>query len=197
MDSAKPLVQVVDLSVDYWQRGSWVNVVDGLDLSVDPAETFGLVGESGSGKSTTANAVLGYRPAGCRYRRGSVWFGGEDLHRLPIANLRKVWGRAISYVPQDPTTALSPGMTAGKQIAEVLLVHDYCSSFRQARDRTLELLSLVSLPDPADLQEVPLPAQRGSTATCRNCHGAGLRPSTHSLGRTNNWAGCNHTSTGT
>jgi len=148
MQSNEPLIEIRDLTVDYWQQGAWTAVVEQLRLQVASAETFGLVGESGCGKSTTANALLGYRPRSARYRAGSVWFGGRDLLTLPNRELQRLRGRKISLVPQNPTTALSPAMRVGNQIVETLMVHSYCSSGKEAKERTLELFRLVSLPAP-------------------------------------------------
>ena len=149
MASRIPLIEVRKLHVDYWQQSRWVTVVEGLNLDVRLGETFGLVGESGCGKSTTANVMLGYRPAGSRYRKGSVTFGGKDLLALPAKDLRQLVGSQISLVTQNPATALSPGMQVGKQIAETILVHRYCSSEAEARKRTLDLIGLVSLASPS------------------------------------------------
>lgn len=151
MQQAELLIEIRNLSVDYWQQSEWVNVVEGLDMHVNGGETFGLVGESGCGKSTTANAMLGYRPPGCRYSQGSVCFGGQDLLTMRARDLRKVVGREISLVPQNPTTALSPAMRVGKQVVETLLVNRYSSSSEEAKERTLDLFRMVSLPAPEDL----------------------------------------------
>jgi len=144
----QPLIEIHDLDVDYYQQGIWVPVVENLHLHVNRAETFGLVGESGCGKSTTANVLLGFKPRGARYGSGSCWFEGRDLLALPSAELEEVRGSKITLVPQNPTTALSPGMTVGDQIAEILISHKRASSRQNARQRAVELLGLVSLADP-------------------------------------------------
>ena len=142
------MIEVRDLNVAYRQQGEWVRVVEDLSLSVGRAEAFGLVGESGSGKSTTVNALLGYRPPGARYGPGSVMFHGQDLLRLPGAELQRIRGNRISLVPQNPATALSPGMQVGRQLVETLLAHRCSPTPAEARERSLELLRLVSLPSP-------------------------------------------------
>ena len=144
----QPLIEIHDLDVEYYQQGAWVPVVENLHLHVNRAETFGLVGESGCGKSTTANVMLGFRPRGARYRSGSCWFEGRDLLALPNAALEEVRGNKIALVPQNPTTALSPGMCVGDQIAETLLTHKRSASRQHAHDRAVELLGLVSLTEP-------------------------------------------------
>jgi peptide/nickel transport system ATP-binding protein len=148
MDHQKPLIEINNLSVEYWQQGRWVQVIEGLSLQVHPAETFGLVGESGCGKSTTANVLLGFAPRGARYSSGEVWFEGQDLLKLKPSALQKVRGRKISLVPQNPTTALSPGMKVGNQVVEVLINHAFSRSTEEARQRTIELFRRVSLKSP-------------------------------------------------
>ncbi|MGW8251164.1 MAG: dipeptide ABC transporter ATP-binding protein, partial [Anaerolineales bacterium] len=125
---------------------SWVKVIEGLSLKVYPGETFGLVGESGCGKSTTANAIMGYRPRGARYSSGSVCFEDKDLLQLDDSKLQKLRGAKISLVPQNPTTALSPGMRVGPQIAETLLTHHFSRNKAEAKERAIDLLRQVSLP---------------------------------------------------
>jgi peptide/nickel transport system ATP-binding protein len=148
MQGNKPIIEIRDLSVDYWQQDRWISVIEGLRLHVNPAETLGLVGESGCGKSTTANVFLGYRPRGARYRSGSAFFDGQDLLKLPDSALQRIRGGKISLVPQNPTTALSPAIRGGNQIVEVLKVHRYSKTNREARERTLDLFGRVGLPNP-------------------------------------------------
>jgi peptide/nickel transport system ATP-binding protein len=143
-----PLIEVMQLDVEYWQQQAWVKVIEGLSLQVLPGETFGLVGESGCGKSTTASALLGFHPRAARYTRGAVWFESKDILKVPEAEMQKIRGAKISLVPQNPTTALSPGMRVGQQIAETLLNHHYCKDGSEARTRTIELFRQVSLKNP-------------------------------------------------
>ncbi len=147
MEQNGPLIEIRDLTVEYWQGDRWNPVVENLSLHINPAETLGLVGESGCGKSTTANALLGYRPRSARYRSGHVFFGGQDLLRLSDSALQRIRGRQISFVPQNPTTALSPGIHVGDQIVEALMVHHYSKTAHEARERALDLLTRVGLPN--------------------------------------------------
>jgi peptide/nickel transport system ATP-binding protein len=149
----EPLIRIENLSVEYWQQNHWVRIIEGLSLNIDPAETFGLVGESGCGKSTTANALLGFCPRSARYTSGKVWFEGKDLFSLPPRTLQRLRGSSISLVPQNPTTALSPGMRVGSQIAESLLVHRYCMTREEVRERAIDLFSQVSLQNPEEVFE--------------------------------------------
>jgi peptide/nickel transport system ATP-binding protein len=145
---ASTLIEVDGVSVDYWTEDHWTRVVDDVTLAVRPGEAMGLVGESGCGKTTTAYTLLGYSRPNSRVRSGQVRFEGVDLLQLPTRDLQRIRGRKISLVPQNPTTALSPGIRVGNQLVETLLDHDWCSTAREARQRTLDLFSLVSLPDP-------------------------------------------------
>ncbi|MEY9963169.1 peptide/nickel transport system ATP-binding protein [Streptacidiphilus sp. MAP12-16] len=136
------LLQVRGLHVDF----TGVPAVRGVDLDVRRGEVLGVVGESGSGKSVTAMAVLGLLPATAR-ARGSVRLGGTELLGRPRAELAKIRGRRIAMVFQDPLSALTPVYRIGDQIAEALLVHQDIGR-AAARDRAVELLDLVGIPDP-------------------------------------------------
>lgn len=146
-EKCTPLIEVEHLSIDFWNQQRWVNVVNDVTFAVRPSEALGLVGESGCGKTTTAYTLLGYRRPNSRIRAGRVHFGGRDLLRLSSADLRRIRGKQISLVPQNPTTALSPGMSVGDQIHEVLNAHDVGAA-DERRDRVYDLLRQVRLPDP-------------------------------------------------
>ena len=98
-------------------------VLDGVSLEIGRGESIGLVGESGSGKTTLAHALLGYARPGLVFRAGSVRVDGEQLVGRSEGELRSLRGRLISYVPQDPATALNPSIRIGKQIREICRVH--------------------------------------------------------------------------
>ncbi len=122
-------------------------VVEGVDFEVAPGEILGLVGESGSGKSTVALALLGYCQPGLRIAAGAVEVGGADLLALPEREARSYRGRAVSYVPQDPQSALSPAQRIGDQVRRVLRRH------APARDRPETVSAIferVGLPADAD-----------------------------------------------
>jgi peptide/nickel transport system ATP-binding protein len=142
------LVEVDDLSVAYHHDDGWLRVVDGVSFTIASGEAFGLVGESGCGKSTVAYHLLGYRRPGSRVESGRIIFQGEDLLRLERPALDTLRGDRISLVPQNPTTALSPGMRVGEQIAEVLRWHGRKRAAGGAGQRIAELFGLVGLPEP-------------------------------------------------
>jgi peptide/nickel transport system ATP-binding protein len=142
------LVTVEGLTIDFWSNDRWNNVVNNATFSLARGEALGLVGESGCGKTTTALSLLGFQRPGSRIRSGSIHFGGRDLARLSRRELQKVRGRRVSLVPQNPTTALSPGLRIGDQLVEAMSVHGVGSSGGERRRRVRELIAHVRLPDP-------------------------------------------------
>ncbi|MGL6235164.1 MAG: dipeptide ABC transporter ATP-binding protein [Segniliparus sp.] len=144
-----PLLQVADLTVAIGGTA----VVRGVSFAVEAGEAVAVVGESGSGKSVTALSVLGLLPDAARVT-GSIRFEGQELVGQPDKHLSKIRGAGISMVFQDPLSSLTPVYTVGDQIAEALLVHGGRGgrpslTKRQARDRAVELLDLVGVPNPA------------------------------------------------
>ena len=122
MDAA-PVIAVQCLSVSYRQGEGFLQVVDKVSFSVAPGEVFGLVGESGCGKSTIALQLLGYRSPAMRTDGGEIRFEGKNLLSLDRPGLDRVRGARIAFVPQNPTTALNPGIRVGAQIDERLPPH--------------------------------------------------------------------------
>jgi peptide/nickel transport system ATP-binding protein len=146
-DLSAPLLRVEGLTVDFPVGGRRVAVVRDVGLAVGRREIVGLVGESGSGKSMTALALLRLVPPPGRIAAGRVLLDGEDLLALPEARLRRVRGRRIAMVFQEPATALNPVYSIGFQIAEAVRAHRPLSR-RAALDEAARLLDLVALPDP-------------------------------------------------
>ncbi|MBT9333303.1 ABC transporter ATP-binding protein [Paracidobacterium acidisoli] len=118
-----------------------------LSLEIAPGESLGLVGESGSGKSVTALAVLGLLDPIARLH-GVIRFDGQNLLDLAPDPMRRLRGREIAMIFQEPMTALNPVMTVGEQIAESVRVHHHELSRRQVRETVLEAMNSVALPDP-------------------------------------------------
>lgn len=141
------VLRVEDLRVTFRVEGGQVEAVRGVSFEVMPGEVLGIVGESGSGKSVSMSSVLGLLPGSARVE-GHVWFGGQDLLALPYSRLRRVRGREIAMVFQDPMTSFNPVRTIGHQIAEAVRVHEDVSR-KVARARAIELLDLVGVPSPA------------------------------------------------
>src|SRR5215470_17712891 len=144
----KPLLVVDDLRTYFDLRHGVVKAVDGVSFSLAPHETLAIVGESGCGKSITALSLIRLVPdPPGRIAGGSVKLAGVDLARLTEDEMRGVRGKDISMIFQEPMTSLNPVMTIGRQIAEVLLLHEGLSR-SQARARTIDMLRLVRLPEP-------------------------------------------------
>jgi peptide/nickel transport system ATP-binding protein len=142
---AAPVIAVEGLSVSYRQGAGFSRVVDDVSFSVAPGEVFGLVGESGCGKSTIALQLLGYRSPAMRTDGGEIGFEGRDLLALDRPELDRIRGARIAFVPQNPTTALNPGIRVGAQIDEILRAHGKSDPDKR-HQRTLELFGLVGLP---------------------------------------------------
>jgi peptide/nickel transport system ATP-binding protein len=122
--------------------------VDDVSFHIGRGETLGLVGESGSGKSMTALSIIRLVPAGARIAAGRIVLDGRNLLELDDESMRRVRGRRIGFVFQEPMVALDPVYTIGYQIAETLAVHDLARG-AAARRRAVELLEAVRVPDPA------------------------------------------------
>jgi peptide/nickel transport system ATP-binding protein len=140
------LLEVEDLSVRFRTEDGAVQAVDQVSFGVAPREVVALVGESGCGKSVTAMAVTRLLPSNASVT-GRVLFGGTDLLQLPTAELRRVRGKEVAYVFQEPMTALNPSFSVGFQLRETLRHHEGMSR-RDAQRRAVELLELVGIPAP-------------------------------------------------
>jgi oligopeptide/dipeptide ABC transporter ATP-binding protein len=150
-----PLLAVDDLRVHFWTGGGTVHAVNGISFEIAAGETLGIVGESGCGKSVTALALLGLLPRAGRVRSGSARFDGRDLLRLKQRALRRVRGRQIAMIFQDPMTSLNPVLTIGRQIREPLETH-FGMRRKAASARAAELLDRVGIPSPdARLADYP------------------------------------------
>ena len=147
-ESAKsPVVlEVRDLSVDFGVDKKWVPAAIGLNYEVRAGEVLAIVGESGSGKSASSMALLGLLPSNSRVT-GSVKLAGKDLLGADESNLRRIRGRDVAVIFQEPMTALNPVYTVGAQIVETLRLHNQMSP-DEAKERALHMLDLVELPDP-------------------------------------------------
>jgi oligopeptide transport system ATP-binding protein len=145
--AAVPLLAVRNLSVSFFTHVGEVKAIRGVDFHVNARETVGIVGESGSGKSVTSLAILRLIPYPGRITSGSVMFRGEELLRKSAPAMRALRGDEISMVFQDPMTSLNPVFTIGEQIVEALAVHKKKKGAGEAKDKAIEMLNLVGIPD--------------------------------------------------
>ena len=141
------LLSIRDLCIRFGEDASKPPAVDRLSLALDPGEVLGLVGESGSGKSVTSLAILRLLDPAARVS-GQILFDGTDLLQLPPEPMRRLRGREIAMIFQEPMTALNPVMKIGEQIAEAIRVHQPGLRRKQVRAAVLEAMEAVTLPDP-------------------------------------------------
>jgi peptide/nickel transport system ATP-binding protein len=145
---AERLLEIKGLKTHFFTEEGVVRAVDGVDLHIDRGETLGIVGESGCGKTVTALSVMKLipMPPG-KIVEGQMLYEGRDLVQLPPAQMRKVRGKEISMVFQEPMTSLNPVFTIGEQIAEAIRLHEGLGR-RAAMDKTVEMLKIVHIPNP-------------------------------------------------
>ena len=143
-----PLLEIEELSVAFGHAGERSNVVEGVSFSIRPGEKLALVGESGSGKSVTALSVLQlHDKSQTEYPKGAIRFNGEELLRKDENAMRRIRGREIAMIFQEPMTALNPVYTIGEQLMEPLLLHESLDR-SAARARVIELLGRVGIVEP-------------------------------------------------
>ena len=142
------LLQIENLRTYFYSDEGVVKAVDDVTLSIEEGKTLGVVGESGSGKSVTSLTVMQLLASSARIESGSISFLGKDLVRLPDPEMRKIRGRDISMIFQEPMTSLNPVFTVGDQVMEAILLHQKVSK-GQALRKTIELFDEVGIPEPA------------------------------------------------
>lgn len=141
------VLSVRNLETSFFTKAGVLKAVDGVSYDINRAETVGIVGESGCGKSVTSFSILGLLSHPGRVTGGTIHFQGQNLLTLPADQLRKVRGKKIAMIFQEPMTALNPVLTVGYQICEQLLEHEPITA-KQARERAIQLLQLVGIPSP-------------------------------------------------
>jgi len=144
---AAPLLQVEDLSVRFQTEDGVLQAVDGISFAVEQGQTLGIVGESGCGKSVANMSILGLTRAENTEISGRTVFEGRDLQQLQSEELEQVRGNDIAMIFQDPLTSLHPFYRIGDQIIEAIQTHRPLDN-AAARERAVELLELVGIPDP-------------------------------------------------
>ncbi|UCC74230.1 MAG: ABC transporter ATP-binding protein, partial [Gemmatimonadota bacterium] len=140
------LLEVENLTTHFFGKRGVTRAVDGISFSVDQGEILGIVGESGSGKSVASLSIMRLVDRPGRIVAGSVRFEGRDLLALRREEMRELRGRRMSMVFQEPGSSMNPVLTVGFQIAEAIRSHEAVSK-EEARERVLELMRLVGIPD--------------------------------------------------
>ncbi|MCA9868132.1 MAG: ABC transporter ATP-binding protein [Anaerolineae bacterium] len=150
------LLEVSNLTTRFYTEDGIVHAVNGISFELDEGESMAIVGESGSGKSVSMKSMMGIIPSPPgRVEDGQVMFNGRDLLKLSAEELRRVRGREMAMIFQDPMTSLNPVLTVGAQMTEALLLHLGMKQ-EQADERAAELLALVGVANPADrLKDYP------------------------------------------
>ena len=148
MDEIKKdaLLSVRHLTVEYTSEGEVIHAVNDVSFELEKGKTIGLVGETGAGKTSIAKAILRILPEPpARVKNGEIWFEGRELLGLKEEEMRKIRGKNISMIFQDPMTALNPIMRIGEQIAEVIRLHEKCGK-AQSVQNAKEMLEMVGIP---------------------------------------------------
>jgi peptide/nickel transport system ATP-binding protein len=145
MNPAAPLLEVRNLRIEFPTRRGTLVAVDNVSLSIAPGEVLGVVGESGAGKSLTGAAIIGLLEPPGRIAAGEIKLSGLRIDNLPYDDMRKIRGREIGAIFQDPLTSLNPLYTVGQQIVETITTHLNMSGSK-ARERAVELLQATGIP---------------------------------------------------
>jgi peptide/nickel transport system ATP-binding protein len=143
------LLRVEHLRVEFPTRRATLVAVDDISFEIGAGEVLGVVGESGAGKSVTGAAIIGLIDPPGRIAAGRIVFAGERIDDLPAERLRRIRGKQIGTIFQDPLTSLNPLYSIGRQLVETIATHSAMSP-RQARARAIELLGEVGIPAPAE-----------------------------------------------
>lgn len=141
------LVDIKNLHTYFETKRGLVKAVRGVSFAIKPGRTLGVVGESGSGKSQTAMSILRLFEANQKIYDGEIWFEGKEISKIPEAELRHIRGNEISIIFQEPMTSLNPVFKIGRQIAEVLMIHQKVSK-KEAEAKALEMLRSVRISNP-------------------------------------------------
>jgi peptide/nickel transport system ATP-binding protein len=143
--TTSPVLEVKDIHIEFPTRRGVLKAVDGISFSISPGEVLGVVGESGAGKSLTGAAIIGLLEPPGRVASGQILLEGKRIDNLPYEEMRKIRGKQIGAIFQDPLTSLNPLYTVGRQLTETIQTH-LEMSHEQARERAIKLLEEVGIP---------------------------------------------------
>ena len=143
------LLEIKNLTVEFQTASGPFRAVDGVSLKVDEGEVLAIVGESGSGKSVSMLAAMGLLPWTARVTADTLTFNGRDMRSMSDSERRKIIGKDIAMIFQEPIASLNPCFTVGYQIEEVLRIHTDLNR-KARRDRAIELFQLVGIPNPEE-----------------------------------------------
>ena len=145
-EKSSAFLSVKDLVVEYTAEGQVIHAVNGVSFDLERGKTFGLVGETGAGKTSTAMAIMRILPdPPAKIKSGEIFLDGVDLFKISEKEMRKIRGRKVSMIFQDPMTALNPIMKVGEQIAEVIKLHNDIG-WQEANARAVSMLEMVGIP---------------------------------------------------
>lgn len=144
---AEPVISVRNLGVEFVTRRGILRAIDGVSFDIMPGEVLGVVGESGAGKSVTGSAIIGLIEPPGRIAGGEILLHGKRIDNLPAEEMRKIRGRKIAMIFQDPLTSLNPLYRVGEQLIETIQTHTNLSA-SAARARAIDLLNEVGIPAP-------------------------------------------------
>ena len=205
--NANTFLQVRDLVVEYTSDGKVIHAVNGVNFDLERGKALALVGETGAGKTTIAKSIMRILPdPPAHVRSGQVVLQGRDLMKLNEADMRKVRGKEISMIFQDPMTALNPTMRIGDQIAEVIRLHDKVTKAEsmQKAQKMLETVGITAerygnYPHQFSglaCQRISAPVLRRHEAARGHRHGTGQQPAAPDCGRTDLRTGRDDSGTG-
>ena len=144
---AEKLLEVKNLRTEFKRDKTWVTAVNNVSFSIQPGEILGLVGESGCGKSVTSLSIMKLLARNSKISNGEILLNGKDLLKEDKKGMRKIRGREVAMIFQEPMTSLNPVFTVSRQISEPLMIHQGMNK-KQAAAKAVELLSDVKIPNP-------------------------------------------------